>query len=154
MYQILLVEDEKRMQEIIADYFKVKECQVICASNGIKALELIKEGQFDLVLLDIMMPGLDGFTVCREIRKTMDIPIIFVTAKSDEADNLYGYTIGADDYVTKPFSLNVLYAKSIALIKRAKGIIVEEKLKVNDICVNCRTYEVTVRSCSIRTYAV
>lgn len=144
MYKILLVEDEERMQEIVVDYFKIKDCQIICASNGIEALEIIQEEKFDLVLLDIMMPGLDGFTVCKKIRQTLDIPIIFVTAKADEEDNLQGYALGADDYVTKPFSLSVLHAKSIALIKRAKGMIVEEKLRVNDLCIDCRSHEVTI----------
>lgn len=153
-YKILLVEDEKRMQEIIKDYFEIKECEVICASDGIEALEILESESFDLVLLDIMMPKLDGFSVCEKIRKDKvespinnnDIPIIFITAKSDEEDNLYGYKLGADDYVTKPFSLKVLYAKCISLIKRAKGIIVKDKLCADEICVDCKAHKVYVNS--------
>lgn len=150
MYKVLLVEDEKRMQTIIVDYFKVKKCKVYCAGNGMEAMESIKNEKFDLILLDIMMPGLDGFSVCRQIRQTMDIPIIFVTAKVDEEDTLKGYTLGADDYITKPFSLSVLYAKSIAIIKRAKGMIVEDKVRANEICVDCKAHQVTVHNQEVR----
>lgn len=141
---VLLVEDEKRMQEIVSDYFKAKGCQVICANNGLEALELLAERNFDLILLDIMMPKLDGFSVCRQIRKTKEVPIIFITAKVEEEEALHGYALGADDYVTKPFSLSVLYAKTMALIKRNQGKVIEEKLWAHEICVDCRTHEVRV----------
>lgn len=151
-YKILMVEDEKRMQEIIKDYFEVKECEVFCASDGIEALEALESESFDLVLLDIMMPKLDGFSVCEKIRQDKitnsmnknDIPIIFITAKSDEEDNLHGYKIGADDYITKPFSLRVLYAKCIALIKRSQGAITEDKLYADEICVDCKLHKVYI----------
>lgn len=146
MYRILLVEDEKRMQEILVDYFRAKGIEIHCVSNGIEALDCIKNETFDLVLLDIMMPGLDGFSVCKQIRQTMDIPIIFVTAKVDEEDNLRGYALGGDDYITKPFSPSVLYAKSLSLIKRAKGIILEDRIRVNDICVDCRSHQVMINN--------
>lgn len=152
IYKILLVEDEKRMQEIIKDYFEVKECEVVCANDGIKGLEILESESFDLVLLDIMMPKLDGFSVCKRIRENKmtnsmnnsDIPIIFITAKSDEDDNLYGYKLGADDYITKPFSLKVLYAKCISIIKRANGIIAEDKFYANEICVDCKLHKVYI----------
>lgn len=151
-YKVLLVEDEKRMREIIKDYFEVKECKVICAIDGIEALELLENESFDLVLLDIMMPKLDGFSVCEKIRKDKaessmngsDIPIIFITAKSDEDDNLYGYKLGADDYITKPFSLKLLYAKCISIIKRSKGIIIDDKLYGDEICMDCRLHKVYI----------
>ncbi|WP_160685698.1 response regulator transcription factor [Clostridium sp. C2-6-12] len=151
-YKVLLVEDEERMQEIIKDYFQVKECEVICASDGIEALEILERENVDLVLLDIMMPKLDGFSVCEKIRKGKvegsmngsDMPIIFITAKSDEEDNLHGYSLGADDYITKPFSLKVLYAKCISVIKRARGIIVDDKLYAQEICVDCKTHKVYI----------
>lgn len=144
MDKILLVEDEKRMQEIISDYFQVKDCKVICVNQGREALSILEKESFDLILLDVMMPEIDGFTVCKEVRLRYETPIIFITAKSDEEDQLYGYELGADDYVTKPFSLGVLYAKVNSLIKRAKGTIIEDKLKVNDICIDCKKLEVTV----------
>jgi DNA-binding response OmpR family regulator len=151
-YKVLVVEDEKRMQEIIKDYFEVKKCEVVCTSDGVEALEVLESESFDLVLLDIMMPKLDGFSVCEKIRKdkvesamnSRDIPIIFITAKSDEDDNLYGYKLGADDYITKPFSLKVLYAKCISIIKRAKGIIAEDKLYADEICIDCKIHKVYI----------
>lgn len=133
------------MQEVLIDYFKIKECEVCCANDGLEALEKMKEENYDLILLDIMMPKLDGFAVCREIRKTKEVPIIFITAKVDEEDQLLGYELGADDYITKPFSLNVLYAKVISLIKRDKGMIIEEKLRAGNVCLDCRRGTVTVK---------
>lgn len=116
--KILIVEDEAKLREVLCDYFISKGDQPFEAPNGVCALELLQEYEFDAVLLDIMMPGLDGLSVCRAVRRENDVPIIFLTALSDEEDKLLGYELGADDYVTKPFSLSVLYAKVTALIKR------------------------------------
>ena len=116
--KILIVEDEAKLREVLCDYFISKGDQPFEAPNGVCALELLQEYEFDAVLLDIMMPGLDGLTVCRAVRRENDVPIVFLTALSDEEDKLLGYELGADDYVTKPFSLSVLYAKVTALIKR------------------------------------
>ena len=116
--KILIVEDEAQLREVLCDYFISKGDQPFEAPNGVCALELLQEYEFDAVLLDIMMPGLDGLSVCRAVRRENDVPIIFLTALSDEEDKLLGYELGADDYVTKPFSLSVLYAKVMALIKR------------------------------------
>jgi DNA-binding response OmpR family regulator len=119
--KVLIVEDEDRLREVLCDYFRSKKDAPLAAANGAEALELIDGHDFDAVLLDIMMPGLDGFSVCRALRKKSDVPIIFLTALSDEDDKLLGYELGADDYVTKPFSMSVLYAKTMALIKRNRG---------------------------------
>ena len=116
--KILIVEDEAKLREVLCDYFSSKGELPVEASNGMQALELIDENEFDAVLLDIMMPELDGLSVCRPVRRSYDIPIIFLTALSDEDDKLLGYELGADDYITKPFSMSVLYAKTMALIKR------------------------------------
>ena len=116
--KILIVEDEAKLREVLCDYFISKGDQPFEAPNGVCALELLQEYEFDAVLLDIMMPGLDGLSVCRAVRRENDVPIVFLTALSDEEDKLLGYELGADDYVTKPFSLSVLYAKVTALIKR------------------------------------
>ena len=102
-------------------YFENEGYQVRTASDGIDGLQFFKIFEPDLVLLDIMMPGLDGLSVCRALRKNSDVPIIFLTALSDEEDKLLGYELGADDYVTKPFSMSVLYAKATALVKRSRG---------------------------------
>lgn len=145
MYKILLVEDELRLQEIVVDYFKAKDCNIVGALNGSEALELLETESFDLILLDVMMPGLDGFKVCQKIRKDSETPIIFVTARSEEEDQLQGYAYGADDYITKPFSLGILYAKSMALIKRSQGTVVDNCLRGSGICIDCKTHEVLVR---------
>ena len=105
-YNVLLVEDDIQIREVITDYFTEKskgDIVVYTAEDGIKGLELIDEMEYDLVMLDVMMPGMDGFSLCREIRKKSITPIIFITAKSREEDVLYGYDIGCDDYIIKPF---------------------------------------------------
>ncbi|MBQ1270099.1 MAG: response regulator transcription factor [Clostridia bacterium] len=122
-YRILIAEDEPRLLEVMCDYFISKGDDPVPVSNGTDALERTENEAFDAILLDIMMPGLDGFSVCRAVRRHNDVPIIFLTALSDEDDKLYGYELGADDYITKPFSLSVLYAKVTALIRRSRGSI-------------------------------
>ena len=119
--RILIAEDEPKLREVLCDYFLSRGDLPVPAENGAVALRLAQEQEFDGVLLDIMMPQLDGFSVCRALRKDSDVPIIFLTALSDEEDKLMGYELGADDYVTKPFSMSVLYAKLTALINRSRG---------------------------------
>ena len=119
--KVLLVEDEELMREVIKDYFEDGGFAVTETADGAAALEILEIHEFDVILLDIMIPEIDGFSVCRRIRKTNDVPIIMITARSDEDDKLLGYELGADDYVTKPFSPKVLLAKANALIKRNKG---------------------------------
>ncbi|MCT4612465.1 MAG: response regulator transcription factor [Clostridia bacterium] len=118
---ILVVEDEKRLRDIIKDFFEDEGYKILSAENGKIGLELFETNKVDLVILDIMMPELDGWSVCRRIRKESKVPIIFLTARSEEDDKLMGYEIGADDYVTKPFSPKVLVAKSKNLLKRVEG---------------------------------
>lgn len=120
--KILLVEDELIIQEMIVDFFRVKGFDVLCTDNGADALRLLSEQGAELVLLDVMIPGIDGFEVCRQIRGSMDIPVIFLTALETERMQLKGYEVGANDYVTKPFSLPVLMAKVTALIQRKRMI--------------------------------
>ena len=120
-YTVLIVEDEPKLREVLCDWFISKGDHPVSAGDGLTALALAEDREFDAVLLDIMMPGLDGFSVCRALRKNSDVPILFLTALSDEEDKLYGYELGADDYITKPFSMSVLYAKLCALIKRRRG---------------------------------
>ena len=120
-FRVLIAEDEPKLREVLCDYFASKGAVPVGAADGAAALELAEEETFDAVLLDIMMPGLDGFSVCRALRRRSDVPIVFLTALSDEEDKLFGYELGADDYVTKPFTLSVLYAKTAALVKRSRG---------------------------------
>lgn len=120
-YSVLIAEDEPKLREVLCDYFLSRGDRPTAAENGAVALQYAEEEEFDGVLLDIMMPELDGFSVCRALRRRSEVPIIFLTALSDEEDKLYGYELGADDYVTKPFSMAVLYAKLTALINRSRG---------------------------------
>lgn len=129
---ILLAEDERDMREVLCDYFTAKsggELTMISAPDGNTALHLIETQPFDLLLLDIMLPGTDGFALCRAARKQGDAPVLFVTAREDEQDKLHGYGLGADDYVVKPFSLAVLYAKAQALLRRSRGMTAAEVLR-------------------------
>lgn len=143
-YKLLIVEDEPRMREIIIDYFSVKDFSVCEAKNGVEAIEILENNEFDIILLDIMMPKLDGLAVCKKIRKHSEVPIIFLTAKSDEDDKLIGYNLGADDYITKPFSLPILYAKVVALIKRVNGNIINEEINISGIKINTKNQKVTI----------
>ena len=129
---ILLAEDERDMREVLCDYFTAKsggELTMISALDGNTALHLIETQPFDLLLLDIMLPGTDGFALCRAAREQGEAPILFITAREDEQDKLHGYGLGADDYVVKPFSLAVLYAKTQALLRRSRGMTAAEVLR-------------------------
>jgi len=133
--RILIVEDESALREVLCDYFRSKGETPTEAANGLVALELLEEQTFDAVLLDIMMPELNGLSVCRAVRKNNDVPIIFLTALSDEEDKLLGYELGADDYVTKPFTMSVLYAKTMALIKRnQRKVLSDDQMELGGIC--------------------
>lgn len=135
-YRILIAEDEPKLRQVLCDYFSSRGDCPIAAPDGIAALSLAQEQEFDGVLLDIMMPGLDGFSLCRTLRRHSDVPIIFLTALSDEEDKLLGYQLGADDYVTKPFTMSVLYAKLCALINRSRGSVLSgDRLSAGDVTV-------------------
>jgi DNA-binding response OmpR family regulator len=142
---LLIVEDEYRMRHLLSDYFKREGFNVVEAENGVDALEKFKD-KIDLIILDIMMPLLDGWSVCQTIRNTSDVPIIILTAKSEEGDKLMGYELGADDYITKPFSPKVLVAKVKALLKRAEGISGKQSIliDVDGLIINDTAHEVIV----------
>lgn len=145
MYQVLLVEDDAQIREVITEYFNGKEeIQISIAKDGEEGLGLVYETEYDLILLDVMMPGLDGFQLCREIRKNSIVPIIFLTARGREEDVLYGYDLGCDDYIVEPFSLAELYAKVKALLNRSKGLVGTRLLQCGKICMNPATLTVTV----------
>lgn len=143
----MLVEDDKQIREIIADFFTEKsngDMLVDMASDGEEGLCYIYEKEYDLILLDVMMPGMDGFNLCREIRKKNSLPIVFITAKGREEDILYGYDLGCDDYIIKPFSLSTLYAKVCALINRAKGLVRNIEISCGNIKLNPHKFTVCV----------
>ena len=119
---VLIVDDEMRMRRVIADYLHIKGYETLEACDGVEALEIFYDRHPDLVILDVMMPRKDGWQVCREIRRTHQTPIIMLTARSEEADELQGFELGADEYVAKPFSLKILSARIEAVLRR-KGTV-------------------------------
>jgi DNA-binding response OmpR family regulator len=141
---ILLVEDEIRIRFLLRDYFHKENFNVLEASNGREALEIFSNNIIDLIILDIMMPEVDGFTVCKAIREISTLPIILLTAKSEEEDKLLGYDLGADDYVTKPFSPKVLVAKVKALLKRTDSHKDLSIINYNGLKINKLSHEVIV----------
>lgn len=144
--RILLVEDDDQIREVITDYFCAKSSgniDMTVASDGDAGLDLIMNDDFDLIMLDVMLPGIDGFTLCRRIRSKKDVPLLFLTARVSEDDKLYGYELGCDDYITKPFSLAELYAKVNALLKRASGTVSRPELVCGNITLNPVTLNVT-----------
>ena len=143
--RVLIVEDEARLREVLCDYFSSKGELPVEAENGVQALARLEEEPFDAVLMDIMMPELDGLSVCQAVRRTSDVPILFLTALSDEEDKLLGYELGADDYITKPFTLSVLYAKTMALIRRSRGTMRSgDRLEVGGIALELSAQKVYV----------
>ncbi|WP_242273141.1 response regulator transcription factor [Bacillus cereus group sp. BfR-BA-01538] len=117
MKRILIVEDEEILRETVSHYFVYEGYEVLSAEDGQIALDLFNAHHFDLVILDIMLPKVDGWSVCRRIRKLSSVPVILLTARSDEEDTLLGFELGADDYVTKPFKPAILLARANRLLK-------------------------------------
>lgn len=124
-YKVLLAEDERALRNIVSGYLIKKGFLVDAVSNGDEAEYAINKKVYDIIILDIMMPGQDGLAVCRKIRKKYDVPVIFLTALNQEYDIVNGYEVGADEYITKPVSMPVLEAKVNALIKRYCGLVVQ-----------------------------
>ena len=116
MKKVLIIEDDPQIAKIEKDYLAVNDIESDIAATGIEGIQMALGGQYDLIILDLMLPGLDGFTVCKKLRETLDIPIIMVTAKQDDIDTIKGLNMGADDYITKPFSPNILVARVKAQI--------------------------------------
>ncbi len=145
MYKILLVEDDKDIRELISDYFHSKssgEIKIDTAENGQQGVEKAYENSYDLLLLDVMLPELDGFEICKEVRKESDVPIIFITARALESDMLRGYGLGCDDYIIKPFLLPVLFEKVQALIKRSKGLVRTPQFYLGSLTLNANNGKV------------
>lgn len=140
--KILIVEDESRMRRLISDYLKKEGYSIIEADNGKKAIDIFSSEKIDLIILDIMMPKYDGWTVCREIRKISNIPIIMLTARSEESDELFGFELGADEYITKPFSPKILVARVKALLKRS--YMEEEKISYDGLEIDVNGHRVFI----------
>lgn len=133
--KILLVDDEERIREMIKEYTSLEGYDIDEAADGVKALELFRENKYSLIILDVMMPKIDGWSVCREMRKTSNVPVIMLTARGEEYDKLFGFELGVDDYIIKPFSPKELLARMKAIIRRSSGKDLEAKKE------NIVTYE-------------
>ena len=118
MFRILVVDDEKKVREVIKTYAEFEGHEVVEAVDGIDAIEKVKENDFDVIVMDIMMPRLDGFSSYKEIKKIKDIPVLMLSARGEEYDKLFGFEIGIDDYVTKPFSPKELMARLNVIVNR------------------------------------
>ena len=132
MYRILIVDDEARIRAIVRKYAEFEGHTVVEAGDGMQAVHLCRNESFDIIILDIMMPELDGFSACREIRKISQTPIIMLSARGEEYDKINGFECGADDYVVKPFSPRELMLRVEAVMKRVKRA-TEEKVQQNEI---------------------
>ena len=151
MYRVLLVEDDSQIREVIGDYFKRRDRIALdFAEDGNAGLAKILNEEYDLIILDVMMPGIDGFELCKIIRKRSDIPVVFLTGKVREEDVLYGYELGADDYIVKPFSIAILYSKLMALLERTTAVHEERKIITSgEITLDPLKLEVTVSGSTI-----
>lgn len=144
MNSILLVDDDEKLLHLLEPYFQQEQFIVYTAKNGQEALQQLRQHEPDIMVLDLMMPVMDGFDVCREVRKTNAIPIIFLSAKDSETDRLVGLTLGADDYVVKPFSMRELVARVRACLRRAQGTVVAKSTAyhVSDLTIDTEKYSV------------
>ena len=119
MARLLIVDDEEKIREVVKEYAEFEGYEIDEAEDGMEAVSMCRENDYDLIILDIMMPKLDGFSACKEIKKIKDIPVIMMSARSEEYDKLFGFELGIDDYVTKPFSPKELMARVAAVLARS-----------------------------------
>ena len=146
MSKILVVDDESKIREVIREYAEFEGHTVDEAEEGMQAISLVKENDYDLIVLDIMMPKLDGYSTCKEIKKLKDIPVIMLSARSEEYDKLFGFELGVDDYMVKPFSPKELLARINVVIKRNKKVTStsEDILKYEGLVINFTGRDVTI----------
>lgn len=143
--KILVVDDESRMRKLVRDFLIRSNYDVIEAEDGVQALDLFFEDQsIALIILDVMMPKMDGWEVCKEIRAYSKVPIIMLTAKTDEKDELQGFQLGVDEYIAKPFSPKILVARVEAVLRRSMGAASEDVLTAGDIVIDKTAHIVTI----------
>lgn len=145
--KVLVVDDESRMRKLVKDFLTRRNFAVVEAADGAEALDIFFEQKdINLVILDVMMPKLDGWQVCREIREYSKVPIIMLTAKSDEKDELLGFELGVDEYISKPFSPKILVARVEAILRRSNVITEENKIEAGGIEIDKAAHQVTVNN--------
>lgn len=148
--KVLVVDDESRMRKLVKDFLTREGYAVLEAGDGMEAMDIFYEDkEIALVILDVMMPKMDGWQVCREIRAYSQVPIIMLTAKSDERDELLGFELGVDEYISKPFSPKILVARVEAILRRTSGLAADDVIRAGGIEVNKAAHEVTIDGKSI-----
>ncbi len=148
--KILVVDDEARMRKLVRDFLVKSGYEVLEAEDGSRALELFYEHKdIALIILDVMMPNIDGWSVCKEVREYSKVPIIMLTAKGDERDELQGFELGVDEYISKPFSPKILVARVGAILRRTNQLDAEECLEAGGIVINKAAHSVTIDGKSV-----
>ena len=142
--KILVIDDEQKIVEICQDYLKASGFEVVSAGDGLQGLALARREKPDLIVLDLMMPGIDGLDVCRSLRREGNTPIIMLTARVEESDKLVGLELGADDYITKPFSPRELVARVRVVLRRAGGDPTSDIIRVGEVSLDRTRFEVTL----------
>ena len=141
---ILVIEDDSSIQELIVEFLSSQGYNVDFASDGLEGISKFKQGNYDLIILDIMMPNLDGYSVCKMIRKNSTVPIIFLSALNEEENQVKGFELECDDYITKPFSYKLLLKRVEAVLRRAKIEQKESYIEFEKIKLNLKTYSVEI----------
>lgn len=164
MIKILIADDEEKIREVVREYAEFEGFAVTEACDGMEAVEKARAESFDVIVLDIMMPRLDGFSACKEIKKYSDAPVIMLSARSEEYDKLFGFELGIDDYVTKPFSPKELIARIRVAVKRSSAALAEADvfryngLEINftarEVCVNGKKVSMTPKEYDLLFYLV
>lgn len=136
MYRILIADDEAGIRQLIKKYAQFEGHEVFEAADGMEAINLCRKEEFDIIILDVMMPELDGFSVCRELRKTKNTPVIMLSARGEEYDRIHGFELGVDDYVVKPFSPKELMLRVEAVLKRTQPGAVHDSVSLGELTVD------------------
>lgn len=144
--KILVVDDESRMRKLVRDFLERAGYRVIEAENGLEAMEIFYENnkEIGLLILDVMMPKMDGWQVCREVRQSSQVPIIMLTARSEERDELQGFELGVDEYISKPFSPKILVARVEAILRRSRGMDADESMDAGGIVIDKAAHRVQI----------
>lgn len=144
--KILVVDDESRMRKLVRDFLERAGYRIIEAENGLEAMEIFYENnkEIGLLILDVMMPKMDGWQVCREVRQFSQVPIIMLTARSEERDELQGFELGVDEYISKPFSPKILVARVEAILRRSRGMDADESMDAGGIVIDKAAHRVQI----------
>ncbi|MGN0335081.1 MAG: response regulator transcription factor [Lachnospiraceae bacterium] len=143
--KILVVDDESRMRKLVKDFLVREGYEVLEAADGEEAVDIFyAQKKIDLIILDVMMPRMDGWEVCREVRKNSEVPIIMLTAKANESDELRGFDLGVDEYISKPFSPKILVARVEAVLRRSNAAAAEDVLEAGRIVIDKAAHQVTI----------